>query len=71
MALRKRRAGQPAWAIAIADRAMKRLHRKWRRLDDRGVHHNKITAAVARELAGFVWDLLAEHTARQQQRSAA
>ncbi len=60
VALRRRRAGQPAWAIAHADRAMARLSRRYRRLIARGKPHNKAVAAVARELAGFVWAVLQE-----------
>lgn len=58
--LRKRREGQPAWAIAHADRAMTRLSARHRRLSARGKHYNKVIAAVARELAGFVWAVLSE-----------
>jgi transposase len=58
--LRKRRGGQPAWAIAHADRAMLRLSTRYRRLTARGKPYNKAIAAVARELAGFVWAVLRE-----------
>ncbi len=54
-ALRKRREGQPAQVIAIADKAQQRLHRRYHRLVARGVLPNKALVAVARELAGFVW----------------
>jgi len=37
---------------------MQRLHHRYARLLGRGVHPNVVTAAVARELAGFVWALL-------------
>jgi len=53
--LRKRRQGQPAWVIAQADRAMSRLHRRFYRLSACGKPYNKVVAAVARELVGFVW----------------
>jgi transposase len=56
--LRARRAGQPEWVIALADKAMKRLHRKYTTLMYRGKHPNIATAAVARELVGFLWELL-------------
>lgn len=58
--LRQRRVGQPAWAIAHADRAMARLSRRYRKLTARGKPYNKVIAAVARELAGFVWAVLQE-----------
>lgn len=34
-----------------------RLAHRYRRLGARGVHHNKVCVAIARELAGFVWDI--------------
>jgi hypothetical protein len=67
--LRRRREGQPAWVIAHADRAMGRLHRRYHRLLARGKPHNKIVAALARELAGFIWALLREGELRRQSRS--
>ena len=56
--LKKRREGQPPHVIAIADRAQQRLHRRYRRLLERGKPHNKAVAAVGRELVGFVWAAL-------------
>jgi transposase len=56
--LKKRREGQPDWVIAHADRAMKRLHRKYHKLRYGGKHHNEVVAAVAREMAGVVWAVL-------------
>jgi hypothetical protein len=43
--------------VAIAWKAQVRLCARFRRLRARGVHHNKVTAAVARELCGFIWDI--------------
>jgi transposase len=40
---------------AIAWKAQLRLSARYARLNGRGVHHNKVCVAVARELAGFVW----------------
>jgi transposase len=57
-ALRKRREGQPAWAIAMADRAQSRLHRRYWRLVHLTKPPTKAVVAVARELAGFVWATL-------------
>jgi transposase len=54
-ALQKRREGQPRSVIAIADRAQQRLHRRYRRLSDRGLPTPKVVTAIARELAGFIW----------------
>lgn len=58
-ALRKRREGQPARVIAIADRAHHRLSRRFRRMTDRGKPRNKVVVAIARELVGFLWATLA------------
>jgi transposase len=57
--LRKRREGQPARVIAVADRAHQRLSRRYRRMTARGKPHNKVVVAVARELVGFLWATLA------------
>jgi len=58
-ALARRRHGQPQWAIAIADRAQVRLHRRMMRLVlGRGKHKNIAVTAIARELVGFIWDML-------------
>ena len=57
-ALRKRREGQPAWVIAVADRAMKRLHDRYWRLVHRGKLPTKAVTAVCRELSGFLWAVL-------------
>jgi len=56
--LRARRQGQPAWVVQIAQRAQKRLHDRYWRLVNRGKGPNKAAAAVARELAGFIWSIL-------------
>jgi len=60
--LTRRRQGQPASVIAIADRAMQRLHRRFTRLTAKGKPQPKAAVAIARELAGFVWAAL-HHTA--------
>lgn len=59
-ALRKRRQGQPAAIIALADRAHHRLHRRSMRLLARGKPSHKVVVAIARELTGFVWDILTQ-----------
>jgi hypothetical protein len=57
--LRRRRAGQPAAVIALADRAQQRLHRRYSRLLlGRGLPAQKVIVACARELTGFLWALL-------------
>jgi transposase len=56
--LRKRREGQPAKVIAVADRAMQRLHRRFARMLHAGKAAPKVAVAVARELVGFVWAVM-------------
>jgi len=58
VALARRRKGQPARVIGIADKAQQRLCRRFRKL---GAEHKpapKIAVAIARELAGFLWAAL-------------
>ena len=52
-----RNEGQPKAVRDIAWRAQLRLCSRYRRLQARGVHPNKVCVAIARELAGFVWDI--------------
>ena len=56
--LQKRRQGQPARVIAIADKAHRRLSGRYRRMTSRGKEHNKVVVAIARELVGFLWATL-------------
>lgn len=60
--LARRRAGQPAAMVALADRAQRRLCRRFRRMEERNKHRTKIVVAVARELAGFLWAALTTPT---------
>jgi transposase len=55
--LQLRQERQPAPIRAIAWRAQLRLNHRYRRLKARGLQHNKICVALARELAAFVWDI--------------
>jgi transposase len=64
--LRKRREGQPAWAIAIADRAHRRLHRRYWALVNRGKSSHKAVTAIARELAAFIWEAMVEVARRKE-----
>lgn len=59
--LRKRREGQPKWAIDLADKAGKRLRRRYRALTERGKEPCKVVVAIARELSGFIWAMMREH----------
>jgi transposase len=52
-----RNEGQPKAVRDTAWRAQLRLCSRFRRLQARGVHHNKTCTAIARELAGFIWDI--------------
>lgn len=69
--LRKRREGQPQWAIDIADRAGIRLRRRYRRLVNKGKLPCKAVTAVARELTGFIWSAMIEYEARKKRKKAA
>lgn len=63
-ALRHRRIGQPAWAIALADQAGYRLSKRFYRLINKGKLPCQAVVAVARELAGFLWAMLRAYAAR-------
>jgi transposase len=56
--LRKRRLGQPELVIAQADRAMRRLNRRFVKMLHQNKPPGKIVVAVARELVGFIWATL-------------
>lgn len=56
--LRARRQGQPATVIALADKALQHLPRRFARLTARGKAPHKAVVAVGRELVGFVWAAL-------------
>jgi len=56
--LRRRREGQPARVIALADRAQQRLCRRYQHLVERGKPTPKVVVAIARELVGFLWGAL-------------
>ena len=56
-ALQRRQEHQPSAVRAIAWRAQLRLNHRYRTLTARGVHHNKICVAIARELVGFLWSI--------------
>jgi len=52
-----RNQGQPSAVRDIAWRAQLRLCSRFRRFRARGMPHNKICVAIARELAAFAWDI--------------
>jgi transposase len=47
----------PRFAQDIAWKAQLRLCKRYRRLKARGLHANKVTVAIAREMAAFMWDI--------------
>ena len=66
--LQKRREGQPAWVLAHAEKARRRLHDRFWHMTLQGKEPKKAVTAVARELLGFLWAVLytgAERAARQ------
>ncbi len=70
-ALRDRRKGQPQWVIDIADRAGQRLRKRYRHLINCGKMPCKVTVAIARELAGFIWSVFREYEIRKSVSKAA
>jgi transposase len=58
VALARRRKGQPARVIGIADKAQPRLCRRFRKLAAEHKPAPKIAVAIARELTGFLWAAL-------------
>ena len=53
-----RHKGQPQEVIDISWRAQTRLNARYRRLLARGKDKNRVVTAIARELLGFVWEIL-------------
>jgi len=60
--LAMRRKGQAPETIAYADKAGRRLSKKYNKLLLRGKISQKIVTAVARELSGFIWGMMAGET---------
>ncbi len=56
-ALRERQEGRPPEIVAYADRALIRLRKRAHRMTQEGKNANVIKAAVARELACFLWGM--------------
>jgi transposase len=56
--LSRRQQGQPEVVRAISWRAQNRLHHRYTRLLGRRLQRNKAMVAIARELCGFIWELL-------------
>lgn len=61
--IRSRKAGNPAEVIAYADRGNTRMRSKYYRMIRHGKKNNVAVAAVARELACFIWGLMTNNIA--------
>ena len=59
--IRKQREGLDPEILEVVERADRRCRMKYNKLISRGVIPNKAKAAVARELAGFVWAAMMIH----------
>lgn len=66
--LRERRAGQLPSTIEAADKAMRRLHSRFKSMQERRVPSQKIVVAIARELVGFLWAVLSGAAERGEMR---
>ncbi|HEX4024424.1 MAG TPA: hypothetical protein VHX52_06935 [Steroidobacteraceae bacterium] len=53
----RRQEGQSKPVRNIAWKAQLRLGHRYRKLQSRKLHQNKIIVAIARELTGFLWDI--------------
>ena len=62
-ALKKRQEGVDPKYIAYADKANERLRRRYYSLIQKGKPRNVAVAAVARELACFIWGMMTDHVA--------
>jgi transposase len=58
--LAERQKGQPTACRELSWKAQTRLYKRGRHLLGRGLMKPKVTVALARELAGFVWALLGQ-----------
>jgi transposase len=69
--LKKRQEGQLPKILQISWKAQTRLNKKYYRLLSRGKASGKVIAAVARELAGFIWAVGQEIDLEQKNKAAA
>lgn len=56
--LKARREGQEEWIITLADKCARRLHQRFWKLQHKGKDRRCIVIALARELTGFIWQVL-------------
>ncbi len=64
--LSRRQEGQPREVRAISWRAQNRLHHRYTKLLGRRLQRNKAIVAIARELSGFIWELLRTQSCYQR-----
>jgi transposase len=55
--LSKRQEGQPRWIKDISWKAQNRLNARYKTLQNRLMHYNKIKVSIARELTGVIWEI--------------
>lgn len=65
--LSRRQQGQPPEVRALSWKAQNRLHSRFARLSARRLQRNKALVAIARELCGFIWELLRTQPCYQAQ----
>ncbi|MNQ69180.1 Transposase IS116/IS110/IS902 family protein [compost metagenome] len=58
--LRERLEGLSPQIQAISWDAQKRLHKKYKKMSQKGKNHGTVVTAVARELLGFIWSIAKE-----------
>jgi transposase len=68
--LSKRQEGQSKEVKELSWRAQNRLHSRFGRLAMRQLHRNKVVVAVARELCGFIWELMRLVSAKTEENAA-
>ena len=69
--LSRRQQGQGQEVRAISWRAQHRLHHRYTRLLGRRLQRNKAMVAIARELCGFIWELLRTQACYQARSTSA
>ncbi len=65
--LSRRQEGQSREVLTFSWRAQNRLHHRFTRLLGRRLQRNKALVAIARELCGFIWELLRTQSCYQAQ----
>lgn len=65
--LSERQRDAPRWIKELSWKTQTRLSHRFSMLRKRGMHHNKIKTAIARELTAFVWELGTRFESQQTQ----